>query len=150
METELFTPAVIWFLVGTALLLLELAIPGLIIVFFGAGAWITAACLLLFDLNFNSQLLIFLLTSLGSLFTLRHSIRKKYMDFSVEGADPQNNAFIGSKAISLTEISPEKDGKVEFNGSQWEASTNSLIKANTNVRIIGMKSIKLIVEPFNQ
>ena len=150
METELFTPAVIWFIVGTILLLLELAIPGLILVFFGAGAWITAGCLLLFDLNFNSQLLIFLLTSLGSLFTLRHSIRKKYMDFSVEGSDPQNNAFIGSKAISLTSFGPKKNGKVEFNGSQWEASSNYLIKENMPVKIIGMKSIKLIVEPFNK
>ena len=148
METELFTPAVIWFLVGTALLLLELAIPGLIVVFFGVGAWLTAACLLFFDLSLNSQLLIFLLTSLGSLFSLRQSIKKKYMDFSVEGVDEQANDFIGSKAISLTELGPDKLGKVEFNGTEWEAISESNIKKDMSVKIIGMKSIKLIVEPF--
>ena len=149
MEMSFFTPPVIWFILGTVLLLLELVLPGLVLVFFGAGAWLTAVFLLVFDLSLDAQLLIFLLTSLGSLFSLRQSIRKKYMDFSIEGSDPQPNPFIGSKAISLTEFGPQKDGKVEFNGSRWEASSSVIIKPNMTVIIIGMKSIKLIVEPYN-
>ena len=45
-DGTLFTAEVIWFLIGVGLLLLELVAPGLIFVFFGIGAWITAAALL--------------------------------------------------------------------------------------------------------
>lgn len=148
MDFDLFTPEVLWFLLGTTLLLLELALPSLIIIFFGIGAWLTAISLLFFNFEFTIQLLVFISTSLLTLFSLRQSIRKKYMDFSVSGSSSQINEFIGDKAVSLTNFGPDKDGKVEFNGSQWEASSSTAIKANMTVKIIGMKSIKLIVEPF--
>ena len=76
-DGTLFTPEVIWFLIGVGLLLLELVAPGLIFVFFGIGAWITATALLGIDLSLNAQLLLFAATSLGSLLLLRRSIRKK-------------------------------------------------------------------------
>ena len=44
-------PAVIWFLVGLGLLLLELALPGLVILFFGAGAWVTALVCAITDIK---------------------------------------------------------------------------------------------------
>ena len=148
LDFSLFTPEVIWFLIGVGLLLLELAVPGLIFVFFGIGAWITAAVLLAFDISLNVQLLIFSITSIGSLLLLRQSIRKRYMDMSLEGKSETDNGFIGSQAVSLTPIEPGKDGKVEFNGSQWEACSEVAIEARMSVKIIGMKSIKLIVEPL--
>lgn len=148
LDGTLFTPEVIWFLIGVGLLLLELVVPGLIFVFFGIGAWVTAAVLLGVDLSLNSQLLLFSLTSVGSLLLLRKSLRKKYMDVSINGVEETDNGFIGSQAISLTEIEPGKDGKVEFNGSQWEACSTSKIESRMAVTIVGMKSIKLIVEPL--
>lgn len=147
-DLSLFTAEVVWFLIGVGLLLLELIIPGLILVFFGVGAWITALVLLGFDLSLNIQLLIFSSTSIGSLLLLRQSIRKRYMDVSIKGDNDSDSGFIGSQAISLTSIEPGADGKVEFNGSQWAACANTNIAPRMAVRIIGMKSIKLIVEPI--
>ena len=148
LDLSLFTPEVIWFLIGVGLLLLELVIPGLIFVFFGVSAWVTAAVLLGIDISFNSQLLLFGITSVGSLLVLRESIRKKYMDVSINGVEDADNGFIGSQAVSLTEIAPGKDGTVEFNGSQWTACSLEKIESRTVVVITGMKSIKLIVEPL--
>ncbi len=148
METELFTPAVIWFLVGAGLLILELLVPGLILLFFGVGAWITAAILLGFDLGLNAQLLIFSLTSLGSLFSLRQSIRKKYMDSQDNGIASLNNDFIGKTAKTISKIAPKKEGKVEFNGSHWKATSDIEIDKDCTVKIIGTDSIKLIVKPL--
>ncbi len=147
-DITVLDPEVIWFLIGVGLLLLELVVPGLIFVFFGVGAWVTAAVLLGIDLSINSQLLLFSLTSVGSLLLLRKSIRKKYMDVSINGVEDIENGFIGSQAVSLTEIEPGKDGKVEFNGSQWEACSSTKIESRMAVIIVGMKSIKLIVEPL--
>ena len=130
--------------------MLELVIPGLILVFFGVGAWITAAVLLVFDIPLSYQLLIFTLTSVSSLLMLRQSIQKKYMDVSIGSlGESPDNGFIGSKAVSLTAISPSQNGKVEFNGSQWEACSDQTIGPRMTVKIVGMESIKLIVEPLN-
>ena len=38
-----FNPVLIWFLIGLALVLSEFMLPGIILVFFGLGAW--AVCL---------------------------------------------------------------------------------------------------------
>lgn len=146
---NLFTSEVIWFILGAILMLLELIAPGLILIFFGVGAWVTAATVLILDIGLNAQLLVFSISSIASLLSLRQSIRKKYMDVSKEGEDQLEDEFIGGKAIAITAIHPERDGKVEYNGSHWEATSSHEIKAKENVRIIGMKSIKLIVEPFN-
>ena len=40
---DFLKPEVIWCLVGLVLLLLEFILPGLIIFFFGLGAWVVAA-----------------------------------------------------------------------------------------------------------
>ena len=58
-------PAVIWFLVGLGLLLLELVLPGLVILFFGVGAWVTALVCAFTDISLNWQILIFLVASLA-------------------------------------------------------------------------------------
>lgn len=70
------------------------------------------------------------------------------MDVSINGVEDTDNGFIGSQAVSLTEIEPGKDGKVEFNGSQWAACSTEKIESRMAVIIVGMKSIKLIVEPL--
>jgi len=149
-DSSLFTSEVIWFILGVALMLLELVAPGLILIFFGIGAWITSATVLILDIGLNAQLLVFAISSITSLLSLRQSIKKRYMDVSQEGDDKLDHEFIGGKAVTLTPIQNDRDGKVEYNGSQWEAISEFQIKANETVRIIGMKSIKLIVEPFNK
>lgn len=49
----LSNPAVIWFFIGLFLLLLEMAVPGLIVMFFGVGAWITALITAIFHPGIN-------------------------------------------------------------------------------------------------
>ena len=71
-------PAVIWFLVGLGLLLLELALPGLVVLFFGAGAWVTALVCAITDINLNWQIFIFLIASLLGLVLLRSYLKKRF------------------------------------------------------------------------
>jgi membrane protein implicated in regulation of membrane protease activity len=71
-------PAVVWFLIGLGLLLLELILPGLVIIFFGAGAWITALVCVVTDINLNWQILIFLVASLLGLVLVRKYLKRKF------------------------------------------------------------------------
>ena len=47
---EFLKPELIWFLIGLVLLLMEFAIPGLVVLFFGIGAWVVAGVCLLTDI----------------------------------------------------------------------------------------------------
>ena len=76
------------------------------------------------------------------------SIEPSKISLDIDFELKYENSFIGNQAISLTEISPGKDGKVEFNGSLWEACSTAFIEPRVAVTIVGMKSIKLIVEPL--
>jgi membrane protein implicated in regulation of membrane protease activity len=42
------SPIIIWFVVGLVLILMEFVIPGLVIVFFGLGAWVAAIFVAIF------------------------------------------------------------------------------------------------------
>ncbi|MHC4497156.1 MAG: NfeD family protein, partial [Planctomycetota bacterium] len=55
---EFLKPEIIWFLVGLALLIMEFAMPGLIIAFFGIGACIVAIVCMITDIGINTQLIV--------------------------------------------------------------------------------------------
>jgi len=144
--SEWLKPEIIWFLIGLVLLVLEFSAPGLIIAFFGVGAWVVALIALLFDISLTTQLLIFLITSILMLTFLRKSLRKV---FKLDSFELQNELedFLGHTAEVTVKISPNKPGKVELNGTSWEAESSTEIAKGKTVKIIGRKSITFIVEP---
>jgi membrane protein implicated in regulation of membrane protease activity len=145
---DLLTPPVIWFLVGVVLLLLELALPGLVIFFFGLGAWIVALCLVLFPVNITWQLLIFVISSLAGLFLLRRFLKEKFFREDESNKSSLEEEFIGKTAVADTDINPGISGKVNFKGTQWTAISDEAIKKGEKVRIKERESITLIVEKF--
>ena len=142
---EFFTPPVIWFLIGLVLLLLELAIPGLIIIFFGIGAWITALCLKFFDISLNVQLLIFLTTSVLSLVMLRNYLKKKFLDKDPAKDDTLEDEFIGKTAVTETNLKAGVSGKINFRGTIWNAISDTNVKAGEEIKIVNKESITLHV-----
>ena len=147
---EFFTPAVIWFLVGLVLLLLELAIPGLIIIFFGVGAWITSLSLLIFKgLGINPQLIIFLLSSIFLLALLRKYLRKRFFGETKEKEEVLEDEFIGKIAQVKSSITPNIPGKIEFKGTHWSATSNEEIPEGSSVEIIDKDNITLKVKKIN-
>lgn len=140
-------PEVIWFILGLILILLEFQIPGIITVFFGIGAWVTAVICLFLPIGLALQLLIFLIVSISSLVFLRKWL-KGYFDNQSRDTGSLTNEFIGERAVVKEMITPLQRGKVEFHGSNWEAEAYEEIKPETIVEIIDKKSIVLIVRPL--
>ena len=147
---QFFTEKLIWFIVGFIFLILEFMIPGLIVIFFGVGAW--AVCLILFivDIPLNYQLSVFILTSVFSLIILRKYVQERFFGFkSVQTKnDELVDDIIGHKAIAETGISPQKPGKILFRGTTWTAESDTEIKKGTHVTIIDNNSITLKVKPL--
>jgi membrane protein implicated in regulation of membrane protease activity len=140
-------PEVIWFILGLILILLEFQIPGVITVFFGVGAWITAIICLFLPIGLAFQLLIFLIVSILSLMFLRRWL-KGYFDNKSQDTGSLTNEFIGERAVVKEMITPIQIGKVEFHGTIWEAEAYEEIQPETVVEIIDKKSIVLIVKPL--
>lgn len=152
MENLLQQPAVLWFLTGLVLLLLELALPGLIVMFFGAGAWVAALACMFFDIGVNTQLFIFLLSSVLSLLLLRRWALKRFSDKQSSEKTGSGNIeedYIGKTAVTLQTLLPGQAGKVDFRGTVWDAVCARPVEEGQEVRITGYKSIQLIVEPIN-
>lgn len=146
METVLHAAA-IWFIIGFILFLLEFAVPGLILLFFGIGAWLVAILLLFVDLSLNLQLIIFLITSIITVLLFRKWVKKIIWTrkHSTELVDVDDE-FIGKLGKAETAISPGQNGKVNFKGSAWDARSEEFIEPGESVVIIGNESILLIVK----
>ena len=141
----LHDPAVIWFLVGLGLLLLELVLPGLVILFFGAGAWVTALVCALTDINLNWQIALFLVSSLLGLVLLRRYLKRRFFDRKDEAVKDQLEEFIGRRAQALDDFR-EGMGKVEFQGTQWTARCDEPVSRDQWVTIVAKDSLTLEVK----
>jgi len=139
-------PAVIWFLIGLGLLLLELALPGLVILFFGAGAWVTALVCAITDISLNWQIFIFLIASLFGLVLLRRYLKRRFFGKSDQKIEDQLEEFIGKKAKAIDDFK-DGSGKVEFKGTRWSAVADAPVKKGDWVTILEKESLILTVKP---
>jgi membrane protein implicated in regulation of membrane protease activity len=145
---EYLKPELIWFLVGLLLLLLEFAMPGLIVFFFGVGACIVAIVCLVTQISLNTQLIIFIVSSILSLLLLRRWLKGVFLGHTTSKQNLQENLedFVGQRAVVKQKIVPKVGGKVEFHGTNWEARADQEIPEGTVVEIIGKENITLKVK----
>jgi len=132
----ILSPSLIWFLVGVAFLIAELIMPAFILIFFTAGCWIAAIFVWLIDIELTKQILVFLVSSLFLLFTLRkyslNIFRGKTQD---EIDDHYSDSKIGKTAIVTKNITPNKLGEIKVMGSFWRATANEEIEEGRSVLI---------------
>ena len=149
-----FNPVLIWFLAGLVLIILEIFMPGIILVFFGAGAWIT--CLTTWiglTGGWTSQLLVWALSSVILLVLLRRRIQAQF-----EGhiGDSQNleqdlDEFAGKVVPVTADIRPgSRTGKVEFKGADWQAVADEPLSAGSMAVVVKADGITLQVRPYRE
>ncbi len=146
--SEWLKPQLIWFIVGFIFLLMEFALPGLITLFFGIGAWIVAIICLFLPISINTQLFIFIIASVLLLVSLRKWFQKMFMSRldANEGEIEELDEFLGQKAVVTREISPNTKGKIEFRGTYWKAEAYESIPEGAPVEIIDKNNITLTVK----
>src|SRR5688572_4914286 len=96
--------AVIWFAIGFVFFLLEFALPGFIVFFFAVGAWITGIVLVFSDISINSQLLIFLVSSILTILLFRKQLKR--IMWSRSKASEIEDELVGKTGIAQTFIAP--------------------------------------------
>jgi len=143
------SPILAWFLVGIAFFVIELALPGFIIFFFGIGAWCTALAVFLLDLSLSAQLGVFLVTSLVTLFLLRQYIQTVFIGTS-QHDDPSVKAQpVSDTGVVAEDIVPPAKGRVKYGGSFWRAEADMPIKSGSVVQIIEQDNLVVKVRPVS-
>ena len=146
-----FDPILIWFIAGLALILAEFLVPGIILVFFGTGAWITALTTWIgWTEGWTSQLLTFAISSVVLLIVLRRWFRSRFFGYVGDDHDPEKNIdeFEGQSVKVIADIEPGgTGGRVEFKGARWKATSDNSIPAGSQAVIIAVDGINLKVRP---
>ncbi|MEJ7556822.1 MAG: NfeD family protein [Pedobacter sp.] len=142
---ETLNDAVIWFCIGFAFFVLEFLIPGFILFFFGLGAWFVAIVSLFFDVSINLQIILFISSSLLTVLLFRKWVKTKLGMIGVNSKQLEDE-FIGKIGRAETSIIPGSNGKVDFKGTSWDATSNDVISAGENVMITETRSILLVVK----
>ena len=145
------SPVLIWFLAGLALVLLEFAVPGVILIFFGLGAWVTALTTVLgLTTGLTSQLLVFGVSSVILLVVLRRWFRNRLFGHTSGDQDPSKNLDTptGDKVMVTVALVPGSDiGRVEYKGAEWHARSEEPIAAGQPAVIVETDGITLVVKP---
>jgi membrane protein implicated in regulation of membrane protease activity len=143
-------PEIIWFVIGLLLILLEFTMPGIILVFFGIGAWIVTI-LVYADIlqSVTSQLFVFAAASLILLLVLRRWVKDKFYGHISGSQDLSQNLdeFTGMKVHVLSDVVPGKtEGIVEFKGANWSAVSDEEIKSGETGVIMKNDGLTLIIK----
>jgi len=137
----------IWILLGLALLVVEIAIPGgIIMLFFGLSAMIVGV---LVALGVGGplwlQAVLFSLLSVVSLLALRGPILRRMT--STDSAADKVDSFAGKQAVILSDIAPGAEGRAELRGTSWTAQNvgDSPLSAGQKCTVDRVDGLKLYV-----
>lgn len=144
------SPVLAWFIAGIVFFVIELLLPGLILFFFGLGAWCAALAVYLLPMALSSQLLVFLATSLLSLLLLRAALKKIFLGRVLEVDAMETTLPDDALGLVIEDILPPAEGKVKFAGSFWQASAEQALVRGTIVRIVEKKNLTLKVSPVDR
>ncbi|MEN8223384.1 MAG: NfeD family protein [Acidobacteriota bacterium] len=144
----------IWAITGIVLIFIEFFIPGLVIIFFGVGALVTALVTFVIGNPFSLplQLLTFSITSILSLVLLRKYMKKIFTGkMENENGSENFNIEIG-RIVPVVEYIQhgEIGGKVKYQGTIWSAKSENSIPPGESVEIIGSKNLTLIVKKIKK
>ncbi len=133
-----FSPALIWFFVGVIFLIAEMALPTFILIFFTFGSWIAGLCAWLVVPDLTHQIVIFILSSLLLVVSLRRYSLKTFKGRQVHGEDVSpSDTKVGKTALVTETIRPGRAGEIKMQGSFWRAMADTEIAEGCSVIVVG-------------
>jgi membrane protein implicated in regulation of membrane protease activity len=141
------SPVLVWFLAGIVFFALELGLPGLIVFFFGVGAWCAALTVFFLPMSLASQLLVFLAASLVSLALLRTTLKKVFLGRVLEVDAMDNDIPPGATGVVIEDINPPAAGLIKYGGSFWQATADQAIAKGAIVAIVEKNNLSIKVSP---
>lgn len=138
-----------WVVIGLILLALEVAIPGVFLLWFGLAAIVTGTLSLMFGhtafFGWEVQVLLFLILSIAFAFK-----GKAWMDKDNDSDQPllnQREAQLVGRTATLEQPIKEGYGRIRIDDTQWRVKGPDL-PVGAKVKIASVDSGDLVVEPI--
>ncbi len=150
---ENFNPnqiAFIWLVFGIVLTLLELILPGLVVVFLGLGAILVGLAVWFGWIeSFMSMFVAWFILSIVLVLGLRQFFaRFADGESSVDSLDEDGDAFGETVRVIETIAAGAEGGRIEFRGSSWPAyCADFTIEKGSFAKILVRDNARWIVEP---
>ena len=138
-----------WIVAGVVLMLLELLVPGAVLVFLGAGALIVALLVWLGLLSsWVSAITTWFIASLALLLGLRGLVLRLVPgETETQSTDEELDVF-GQIVEVIEAVGPEPGGRIRFRGTTWDAlCLEQTIPAGSKARIVLREDLAWIVDP---
>jgi membrane protein implicated in regulation of membrane protease activity len=140
----------IWISVGAVMMLLELILPGGVIVFLGLAS-ISVGALVYLGLikTIIMALIAWFIISLVYIFILRAFFIKYFEGDSIIQNVDEDEDIIGALVEVVEEVLPYKEGRVRFRDSTWSVRSDEEIKLGTKAVVIKRDGSKLVIKSID-
>jgi membrane protein implicated in regulation of membrane protease activity len=136
-----------WFLAAAILMILELAVPGAFMLWFGLAAAATGLVALVFDLSWQREILLFAVLALIFVLIGRNLMHRQGQQQSDKPfLNRRTDAFIG-REFTLTEPIVNGAGRVRVDDTVWRV-VGADAPAGSTVRVTRVDGAALVVEPL--
>ena len=135
------TPAV-WIIAGLVLVVLEMMIPGMVIIWFGIAGVVTGILAFFVHNQFVQFSVFIVLSGLMVVFSQRIARRITHAEPELVGA----NRWVGVGGRVTAVIKPPEFGRVKLHGEEWRATATCEIPAGGAVRVVAVEGTHLVVE----
>lgn len=137
----------LWFILAAVLMLLELAIPGLFLVWLALAAALMGLVMLLipFDISWQAQLLIFAAVSVLAVYFGKNFVGYgKLSDKHENGLNKRGHRLIGH-IVTVDSLTNNDKGKAKIGDSVWTIEGNDLV-VGSQMQVVDIEGNVLIVE----
>ncbi|MEO0079277.1 MAG: NfeD family protein [candidate division WOR-3 bacterium] len=135
---------VVWIAAGLILAALEMVVPGMVIIWFGVAAVVTGVLAIFIHNPYFHFGAFIVLSGLMVFFSQWIGRRLTRQEPEPVGA----LRMLGAVGTVVSEIGPEKTGRVKVSGEEWRADAAVTITVGTKVKVLRVEGTRLIVEPF--
>lgn len=140
-----------WIVAGAVLIVLELIVPGMVLVFLGAGALLVALLVWLgLVQTWVASITTWFIASLVLLLVLR-GFFQRFISGDAETQSTDEDFDTYGKVVDVVEaIGPDKEGRIRYRGTTWQAACyDNTLEAGTKAKIVCRENLIWIVEPAN-
>lgn len=143
---DVFT--IIWLVLGAALMLLELAVPGLVIIFFGVAALLVGgAAWLGLVTTWPAAIALWALGSTGLVFGVRGGMKRLSPGERERASTDEEVEAFGEPVVVVDAVAPDLEGRIRFRGTTWPARTvEERLEPGASARIVTRENLVWLVE----
>lgn len=126
-----------WWAAGFVFLILEVFLPGFIILWFGVGAFVVGSIMLAVDLGVKAQLIIWSIVSVLSLLGWRQWRKGKPMQSDDNTLNRRGDAYVG-RHFTLETGTDNGFGKIKVDDTTWKIEVEQDLLPGTRIVITGV------------